>query len=291
MLKKLIILAFSLFVFVNTIAFGQQKHAYKIFDTKGIEVSYFDMLEKAAVSDMVFFGELHNNPIAHWLQIELTRDLFDAKAEKLILGAEMFESDDQLILNEYLNGLISERNFKAETKIWSNYDTDYSPLVIFAKENNLRFVATNIPRRYASMVHKGGFDALENISDEAKELFAELPIPYDPELPGYKAMLEMKGMQSHGNPNLPKAQAMKDATMTHFILKNYKTDDLFLHFNGAYHTNNFEGIIWYLLQAGKEDGFITISLVEQENLDNLEENNFGLASFIIVVPPTMTKTH
>jgi uncharacterized iron-regulated protein len=30
------------------------------------------------------------------------------------------------------------------TQLWSNYQTDYRPLVDFAKENNLRFIATNI---------------------------------------------------------------------------------------------------------------------------------------------------
>ena len=203
----------------------------------------------------------------------------------------MFESDNQLILNEYLAGMITERNFNAEAKLWSNYSTDYKPLVEFAKENNLEFIATNIPRRYASLVHREGFESLKNLDKKAKKLIPPLPVPYDAELPGYKAMLDMPGLPAHGSENFPKAQAIKDATMAHFILNNFRENITFLHFNGAYHSNNYEGIIWYLAQYGKDDGIMTISTVEQSDIDSLEESHIGIADFIIVVNSNMTKTY
>ena len=100
----------------------------------------------------VFFGENHNDPISHWLQFELTKSLFNKHKTNLMLGAEMIESDNQIQLNEYLRGFIREKDFEKESKLWTNYKTDYKPLVNFAKENNLHFVATNVPRRFASMV-------------------------------------------------------------------------------------------------------------------------------------------
>ena len=51
---------------------------------------------------MVLFGELHNNPISHWLQLELTEDLHAARGADLVLGAEMFEADNQLLLRLHL---------------------------------------------------------------------------------------------------------------------------------------------------------------------------------------------
>ena len=47
-------------------------------------------------------------------------------------------------------------------RLWNNFKTDYKPLVDFAKDNNLKFIATNIPRRFASLVFKGGFEVLED---------------------------------------------------------------------------------------------------------------------------------
>ena len=56
------------------------------------------------------------------------------------------------------------------------------------------------------------------------------------------------GPAMHGNQNLPKAQAIKDATMAHFILENWEKGKTFIHYNGSYHSDNFEGIVWYLKQ-------------------------------------------
>ncbi|MCK4751360.1 MAG: ChaN family lipoprotein, partial [Bacteroidales bacterium] len=129
-----------------------QNPAYKLFREDGKKVKYEKMVAAASVADVVLFGELHNNPIAHWLQLELTTDLFESSEKELVLGAEMFEADNQLIMDEYLNGMYEADKFEAEMRLWGNYKTDYKPLVEFAKENQLLFIATNIPRRYASMV-------------------------------------------------------------------------------------------------------------------------------------------
>jgi len=88
-----------------------QKPAYKLFREDGKKVKYEKMAEAAADADIVLFGEYHTNPISHWLQLELTTYLFEKKGDALILGAEMFESDNQLIMNEYLAGQITETKF------------------------------------------------------------------------------------------------------------------------------------------------------------------------------------
>jgi uncharacterized iron-regulated protein len=119
-----------------------------------------------------------------------------------------------------------------------------------------------------------------------------LPISYDAELPGYKKMLTDMGDagQSHATENLPKAQAIKDATMAWSILKHLQKDKVFLHFNGSYHSDNYEGIIWYLKQANPALKIVTISSVEQAKLNELSKESEGVADFIIVVPETMAKT-
>ncbi len=271
---------------------AQEKPAYRIYTSDGEPATYGEMLTKSGQSEVILFGELHNNPIAHWLQFELGMDLFTEKDSLLTIGAEMFEADDQLLLDEYFGGVIQERHFTSEAKVWNNYQTDYRPLLEFARENGLEYVATNIPRRYAALVNREGFEALDTLSQQAKQYIAPLPIPYDPDLPGYKAMLEMGDMPAHVSENLPKAQAIKDATMAHFILENLKEGGTFLHLNGAYHSNNNEGINWYLRYYTEFPvEIMTISTVEQERTEELLEENSGLADFIIVVPSTMTKTY
>lgn len=266
---------------------AQQKPAYVLYTGKGKKVSYTKMLSVVQQKDILLFGEYHNNPISHWLQLEVTKDC--GKTRSLVLGAEMFEQDNQKALDLYLQGKINAKELDSMARLWKNYPTDYAPLVNYAKENKLVFAATNIPRMYASLVAKKGFEALDTISDKAKTWIAPLPIPYDGELPGYKKMKEM--MAGHGGDNMPKAQASKDATMAHFILNYYKPGSLFIHYNGSYHSENYEGILWYLKRQQPSLKYVTITTVSQKDIHHLLEENKGKADFIICVDEDMTTTY
>ena len=281
-----------LVVLIAATAMKSDKPAYQFFDVKGKKAGYEDMLKKAVQSDIVFFGEMHDSPICHWLELELTKDLFSEKTDQLVLGAEMFEADNQLLLNEYMSGKVKEKNFEEEARLWKNYKTDYKPLVKFAFDHKIPFIATNVPRRYASLVNKQGFVALDSLSAEAKTYFAPLPIPFDPELPGYKGMIDMMRSidSAHATVNIAQAQALKDATMAYFILRNYKQGKLFLHYNGSYHSENFEGIVWYIKQANPDLKILTIASTEQDDLDSLKSESLGIADFVLCVPSSMTKT-
>jgi uncharacterized iron-regulated protein len=291
-MKKYIgILSFGFIFLLQSFTYMADKHkpAYVIFTSKGKDSNFSQLLKKAQEADVILFGEYHNNPISHWLQLELARELTKDKKGRLVFGAEMFESDVQVIMNEFLSGMINEKTFRAESRPWVNYPTDIKPLVEFAKENNIPFVATNVPRRYANMVFHSGLEALERVSEEAKHWLPPLPIKYDPSLKGYAEIHKATG--GHGTENLPKSQALKDATMSHFILKNRKEGQIFLHFNGTYHSNNYEGIYWYLKQENPNLKILTIATVEQPILDDLKNENLGLADFIIATPENMAKTH
>jgi len=314
-------------------AFTADKPAYVLFTGEGKPVSYEKMMKDLEKADLVFFGELHDDPIGHWMELEITKDLFESKQQDLVLAAEMFESDNQVILTEYLEGKISEKSFESEARIWPNYKWDYKPLVEFAKDNGLFFVASNVPRRYAATVHKNGFEMLDSLSDEAKQFLPPLPIKYDPDVECYAKMMEMflgptekpvemkekpvemkekpaemkekpaemkeepsemekmpSGMPSHVNENLPKAQAIKDATMAYFIMKYWSEGKLTIHYNGAYHSENFEGIIWYIRQNYPDLNIVTIANEKQDDLSELNEENLNLGSYVLVVHDSMTKT-
>ena len=289
-MKKVILTLLIPIFFLGT-SFKNDKAAYQIYNSNGKAIKFKNLVKEALEADVVFFGELHNNPICHWLQLELTKSLYAEKKDNLILGAEMFEADNQLLLNEYLTGKISVKNFEQEARIWPNYKTDYKPLVEFAKENQLNFIASNIPRRYASMVNKKGLEVLNNLSTEAKSYIATLPIKYNPELKAYKNMMDMMKHMKHASENLPKAQAIKDATMARFIYKNFETGKLFIHYNGTYHSDNFESTVWYLKQLNPNLKILTIASKEQENIQELSEESKAIANYILVIPDNMTKTH
>ena len=269
---------------------AQELPTYTIFNQKGKTVNFGKMVKQLQSADVMLFGEQHNDAVIHWLQLQVTKAL--GEKVKLILGAEMFESDDQVILNEYLAGLITHKHFTTEAKMWKNYATDYKPLLDYARKNELSFIATNIPRRYAALVNKQGLEGLEKLTDEAKAWVAPLPIEVDLSLPGYAWMIETMGGHAPGDPaNIAKAQASKDATMAHFILKNLVEGSQFIHYHGTFHSNNFEGIYHYLKQARPNLKIMTIASVAQDSLKKLEEDNTSLANFTIVTPKDSPKSY
>lgn len=290
---KILSLLFTILIFSF---FKADKPAYLLYDQDFKPTSYEKMLKELAQADIVFFGELHDNSLNHWLELQVTKDLFQAKKEKLILGAEMFEADNQTVVDEYLKKIITAKQFETEAKVWQNYQTDYKPLLDFAQNNQLKFVATNIPRRYASIVSKGGLEALGQLSEEAKKNIAPLPIDVDLTLPAYAEMMKMDGMHGMGRSsmsaeNITKAQIIKDATMASFILKNYQSGQTFLHYNGSYHSNNFEGIVWHLKKKTPKLKIVTINTIQAEDITKPAEKEKNSANFIFVIPDDMAKSY
>lgn len=280
----------GLFLLATSVV-SAQVQPYKIFTSEGKEVSFEKMSKSLQKADVVLFGELHNNSIAHYFQVKVGKSLHADKSKKLIIGAEMFERDQAEILQKYVKGNIEEKEFEKEAKLWNNYKTDYKPLLNFAKENSINYVATNVPRRYASLVYKKGVEALDTLSIQEKSWIAPLPFPYDKNLPGYVKMMEMFKDSNHANENFPKSQAIKDATMAHFLVTELQPNSIFLHLNGSYHSDNFEGIAWYVNKYDRNLKIQTISVVEQADVKKLEKEHLNKATFIIAVDVDMPKSY
>ena len=280
-------LTFSIFLFATIISVAQDKKAYQIFDKNGKKSSYEKLLKVGEKAEVILFGEYHDNSVVHWLQLEFTKDL--AQRKPLVLGAEMLEADNQKQLDQYLKGEINQKQLDSSARLWKNYKTDYKPLVDFAKDKKINFIATNVPRRYASLVFKKDLVALDSLSALEKSWIAPLPIEFDINLPGYKGMMSMQG--GHAGEKMPKAQAIKDATMAYFINKNRKENSIFVHYNGTYHSDNYEGINWYLRKLDADMQIVTIAMVEQKDITKLEAEHYNKADFILVIDEDVTKTY
>jgi uncharacterized iron-regulated protein len=274
-------------IFLNCV-FSQDKKAFIIYSKDGKKTSFRKLADKAKSSDCILFGEYHNNPIVHWLQLELTNEILSTN---LVLGFEMFESDQQRILDLYVSGKMDEKEFIDSCRLWPNYETDYKPLLDLAKKNNLSCIASNVKRKYASLLFKKGRAALDTLSEKEKKLFAPLDFKIDSTLSQYREIRKMGGHEMGGN--MMESQAFKDATMAMHILKYLELNFQVLHFNGAFHSDYYQGILWYVqqTQTGKKKKLMTISTVSQNNIGKLDKENLNKADFIICVPENMTKTH
>ena len=250
---------------------GQEKKAYRLFDAKGKEIEYKEMMKVLKAQDVVFIGEVHNCAIAHWLEYEMVKDLHTAHKDKLTIGLEMLEADNQLMVDEYVGRLISSDRFEEEARLWPNYLTDYAPVVGLGREHGLRVI--------------------EKLSAEAKKYIAPLPIDYEPdeEAAGMFGLMMMTSGKHADPENVAKAQALKDATMGWFIAQNLKSK--FVHLNGNYHSDFKKGIITYLNKYRPGLKIATVCSVRQDDIKKLGEENEGRADFYICVPTDMTMTY
>src|ERR1051325_3990953 len=161
----------------------QTASRYKAFDSKGREVKLEEIIEALDGADVLFVGETHNDATCHALEAELLRRADERYSQSsgrrraVALSLEMFERDVQTVLDEYLGGLITERHFLLSSRPWNNYETDYRPLVEYARAHHLPVIAANAPARYVSRVNAQARGSLASLPKEARACLPPLPFP------------------------------------------------------------------------------------------------------------------
>ena len=278
-------------------SYSNDKPAYVIYNSNGKRVTYSQMLKSISSADICFFGELHNDVISHWLELQLIQDLDSLKKGSLVVGAEMWEADNQIVLDEMLKDKFIDLNTYIENSIlWSNFTTDYKPILQYVQKNEIPFIATNVPRRYARIVSKRGEAALDSLTADAKVYIAPLPIHMDLKDKFYSyisdVFKETMGAMSAGTSltNAVKAQMVKDATMAHFIVTNLPEDGYFFHFNGELHSAFNSAIGYYVKYYNPKLKFKTISIIKQVDPFSFKSKE-SRADFNIVVPENMSVSH
>jgi len=277
-------------------SFTSDRPAYRLFTATGQAADYDQMMGQLAQADVVLFGEQHNDALAHWLELQVAKDLLRLKKPgQLVLGMEMFERDVQLLVAQYTAGTLADTAFERQARPWPNYATDYRPLLQFARENKLLIIGTNAPRPFVSAVARGSFKSLDKLPAVDRALLAPLPMKVDYDLPGYKNMAAMFGGDSktHGGgaQNIIQAQALRDATMAHFIQASRQDGQTLLHFNGSYHSDRHDGIVAYLRQYAPKLRVSTLSVVTQEQVQQLDKEQLNVADFVVVVPADASKSY
>jgi uncharacterized iron-regulated protein len=271
----LIILSFNFYSQTN----------YQWYNNKGEKVDFKLVAESCLQKDITLFGELHDNQIAHQFQLEMGRYFFDKMGSKLAVGSEMFERHQVEFLEQYLKDGDVEK-FKKSTELWSNFQTDYYPLLSYCQQNKIPYYATNITRPYANLVFKYGQDTLKTLKQSIIENLCPLPFPMDTTGSQFKELFKMGNEMGGKGLNFAAAQSVKDATMAWFILQNFKENSKFLHLNGSFHSDFYQSICFYLKYYKPSITFATISVVESKKIKNIKKENLAKADFILVTVPT-----
>jgi uncharacterized iron-regulated protein len=287
-------LAILLLMCLSSIAFGQDMQAshYKIYSTATQKpVTIADIVDKTAKADVVFFGEEHNDSTAHYLEYALFKGLTEKYPHQTALSMEMFQTDCQLVINEYLGGLIREKNLISDARAWPNYK-DYRPLVELAKLNQLPVIAANAPSRYTNMVTRNGLSSLQQLGAQAKSYLA--PLPIDTATGAYydKFVKIMGGHEAMAGMQIYQSQNLWDATMGWSIAQFYKSHPGYktLQLNGGFHSEEKLGAVAQLKKYAPNVRVLTIAAYADDNFDNPDWTKFKqLADYIILTDPSLQK--
>jgi uncharacterized iron-regulated protein len=266
---------------------------YKIYSTATQKTAAVaDIINNMAKADVLFFGEEHNDSTGHMLELELFKQLAQQYPGKAALSMEMFTTDCQLVLNEYLNGLIREKSLISDARTWPNYK-DYRPMVELAKQSQIPIVAANAPSRYTNMVTRGGLNSLQQLDAKARGYLP--PLPIDTAAGAYydKFVKIMGGHRAMAGMQIYQSQNLWDATMGWSIAQFYKkhTDFKIMQINGGFHSEEKMGAVAQLKKYAPKARVITIGAYADDNFDNPDWSKFSkLADYIILTDPKLSKS-
>jgi len=284
------------FLFLPLFTFCQEDFSrhYKVYDTKNQKVISIDgIINNLENAGVLFFGEEHNDSTCHVLELTLLTKLVTKYPGKTALSMEMFETDCQNVMNEYLEGLVREKNFVTEARAWHNYK-DYRPLIEWAKSKQVPVIAANAPARYVNMVNSMGLTALEKLNKTGKAWLP--PLPIDTATGAYydKFVQTMGGHASMNGMQLYQAQNLWDATMGWSIAQFVKKhrDYKILQINGGFHSEEKLGAAAQLKKYLPKTKIVNIACFSDEQFDNPDWSKFSKNNdYIILTDPKLTKTY
>lgn len=266
---------------------------YKIYDTRLKQIVTIEQIAAdMAGADILFFGEMHDDSAAHYLEAEIFKALHQKFGGRVTLSLEMFETDNQVALNDYLAGFIPQDRFAKDVRLWSNYK-DYRPMIEYAKKNRIDVIAANPPRRYVSMASRRGMSSLDSLSKESKKFLP--PLPYDTLTGRYreKFFSLMKGSPGGENPRIYHSQSLWDAGMSYSIYKYLKQNrgQKIFHCVGGFHTEEKLGTAAQLQMRNKKLKILNIACFSDKSFSNPDwEKESYRGDYIIITNPDLKRT-
>lgn len=283
---------FANFLVGQDLCFAQEEQPYVLVNGKGRQVKMERLKEEMDDYQIIFFGEEHDNVVAHQLTLELLQHLNEELKEdqaKLSFALEMFERDQQAALDSLQKDFFSLAELENHTRVWSNYRTDYRPLIAYCLDQNIPIVASNITREYASFLFKNGREELKKKVGVDTAYLCDLNFQVDTMLSQYAALKEMA---VHMNAlNFIEAQAIKDATMARSIVEELQEGRTVFHLNGCYHSDYHQGILWYVQKRMKKVKALTISVVSYDGAYAWDKKYKGKADYIFFVSNELEKSY
>lgn len=270
---------------------------YYIYNTKtNSQINIQQLSSELSPFNIIMFGEFHDDSTIHYIQYELFKQLFQNN-KQLTLSMEMFETDIQPILNNYLSNKINKEEFLKNSRPWGDYKEFYEPMVEFAKSNNLNVIAANVPRKYAAMYITDGFSGIKKLPQtELNYITKSLTLDQDEYMDRFfENMLSDKNKIKELEPNEENtlylyygSQLVKDETMAQSIVESYNKnpENKIYHLNGDFHSKYHLGTTQKILDRNNKLKIAVITPLYYTKSDEIKipDNASKMGDFIIFVP-------
>ncbi|MCK5914077.1 MAG: ChaN family lipoprotein [Desulfuromusa sp.] len=140
----------------------------------GIYVDQQVMLDQASSTQVVFVGETHDNPASHRLQVEILQTLQQHNPDKITLAMEMFTPSQQPVLDLWIAGQLTEKDFLQQVDWYHNWRMNfafYRPLLSYCREHKIPILALNAE---VDLKHKVARTPLAELSAEEQQQLPDM---------------------------------------------------------------------------------------------------------------------
>jgi uncharacterized iron-regulated protein len=234
---------------------------YRIISPQNKALSIQDLSREIKHADVVLIGEWHTHSGIHRFQTDLLKALF-LQNPNITLSMEQFTRDSQDIVDQYLAGEIGETTLIEQASTWSNYESDYRPLVEFSKLNKLDLIASNAPNNIVSCIGREGLDYIDRLSAEQRTWLAD---SISTKQSAYKKrfLASMHHGDAIQNNQQFAAQMTWDETMAESIVRylDAHPDKQVMHIAGNFHVENGLGIAASILRREPDLNLVIVTPV------------------------------
>lgn len=262
------------------------------------DIAFLEMLDEYM---FVYFGEQHGTHAIHELQL-FVLELLTARHDDVALAMEHFQSHNQTVLDDYLEGRITAEQLRTQGEAWTDFEIHWQPLVDHMKDEARPVIATNVPRNALQDIYANGLTsplAFFNTWDSTSPHDPYLPPrPLPPWTETFQAYFETGfDYSNHGQSwGLTYEEALefftdlayiRDQTMGYWIASHAElTGDRILFVGGDWHVRT--GIatpdmtVHWLPEAASASLITTTTRAGFEALRNAEFDGRHYADFILV---------
>ncbi len=241
---------------------------YMLYSPSGSPVSVDNLPPELQQADVILIGEWHTHAGIHRFQTDMLKQL-SLSERSTALSMEQVTRDKQDVLDEYLNGQIGEQYFMQQSKAWPNYESDYRPLIEFAKRSGMDVIAANAPKKIVRCIGREGVDYLNKLNSNDRSYVAK-NINTGDSLYKEKFMASMH----HGKPEQTEkqyaAQITWDETMAesivNYLAKNQGTR--VVHIAGKFHTEDGLGTAASILNRNPNLNVVIITPTSEVTSDS-----------------------